>query len=1274
VQLLNKSKQFSIKKQKQELLAHIQKVCETINIQNEYAAITDSNGEGDIQERDCDASDKKHKQGLNNIQQGCDSIDSNDKQNEYDAIIDRNVEIDTHSEYSGDNDSVYTEDEGETQKVIDDVTDYTVATPISQVTLATGVVRSQCPYCIRLFCDQKVTRRHIVRDHLSPPGPDDSFCPICNRKFQQPKNLRLHLEKLHPDTTVDELNAIDKKTKWVGCTCCNIKFQGPASLQYHTTAMAGKAKAVKAGTTRPKADRLQSTAVIKRKVQVVSKNKASVEQHEMQTQYSSASELLSSNGHLLNTQGLVGDSGVIPAYLSDDLGASLISFFGQALYFIDRFARVPANKLACSFIADMCSDDDAKSHLGTIAFQILPGFIRALKLQKTPKVAAYLERMASQQDPAHVLTEAALNLVREANASGRRATRASSPKSYKQVMESVNSLVDEYRYSNALSTVIENTNTLTARGRSEEEPSSSSTPYTLEEYREIISNLHPSANDLDELPDESEDPPGLVITAGAVEKELRGLKKGVASGWSGWTNQALQAIFLSDETVSESCEKLAKFFNKCLSGEINKGVIHLFGTSRSVLIPKPDKTVRPIGIGEALYRLMGRIISGLVQIDIGEQLLPLQFAVGVKGGGEIVARIAQLHYDTEGLALLRFDVSNAFNELRRSHIWNGLHTYCPGLCKLFRTFYGSPSDLRRTGGELVGRCQTGVKQGDALGGIYFCCGGHAAVTLPLQQELDAAMIRYSDKNKSAPNISYIAKFSDDGYLGAPIEVAEEMSSAAVRIYADAGLRIKASKSEITGRSIDTSYDTSRCCFPPAVGGMKVVGCPIGSPAYVTEYMQEKVNKLTAPLQTLVHVDTQAAYILTHKCVNQRLSYLSRILEGDFLEPIYQTFDYAVTDTIATLVDSPSCSGVDTVHKLRCLPQKHGGLGMIAYMSVEGEKGKYKSRELTEKFVHTYMPLMNDKAESWKGLPSLLDDYVKSKDEGKGDASKSLEEVVEAYHVDVRQGLLDDLVKEGREPSAAWLCSGSTKSGCRWLFWRGGFTRRFRLNNQQMVDALRMRLLLPPSNSMLDSACVCDRTIAANEDYHFLSCNKNAWFTKQRHDMVTKLLKEFIHGVLPQAKLTLEPVYTCSHGDDIQGDLQVQDEHHFHAIDVSIVNPARASLQLASGIPRPDHAAQRAETAKRSNYATVTTPGVVSGFVPFVVEATGRLGPEARSFVANVSRGNTAARTYFLNCMSACIARYNSSSFAAARKRMLYYKGNGWDPSTREVDEFYPREW
>ena len=90
----------------------------------------------------------------------------------------------------------------------------------------------------------------------------------------------------------------------------------------------------------------------------------------------------------------------------------------------------------------------------------------------------------------------------------------------------------------------------------------------------------------------------------------------------------------------------------------------------------------------------------VVGLELGGKLMPLQLAVGVKGGCEIGARMAQLAYDIGregiewgrgrggGMCFVQIDLENACNLQACKQIFDSLHEYSPGLVRIFRKLYG----------------------------------------------------------------------------------------------------------------------------------------------------------------------------------------------------------------------------------------------------------------------------------------------------------------------------------------------------------------------------------------------------------------------------------------------------------------------------------------------------------------------------------------------------------------------------------------------------------
>ena len=174
-----------------------------------------------------------------------------------------------------------------------------------------------------------------------------------------------------------------------------------------------------------------------------------------------------------------------------------------------------------------------------------------------------------------------------------------------------------------------------------------------------------------------------------------------ATDVSGWSNRLLKHLYLHADDRSQLAENYAAFFNKQLRGELSAYMQKYLAPVRLCLIPKTknpsDFKFRPIGIGEPLFRLLGRAILSRVGKEIGNQMTPLQLAVDVSGGVEIAATMAgMLHAMNETqppeepeFAMMSLDVSNAFNNIRRCHILEGLRLHCPGLIPYFKLICGA---------------------------------------------------------------------------------------------------------------------------------------------------------------------------------------------------------------------------------------------------------------------------------------------------------------------------------------------------------------------------------------------------------------------------------------------------------------------------------------------------------------------------------------------------------------------------------------------------------
>jgi hypothetical protein len=136
-------------------------------------------------------------------------------------------------------------------------------------------------------------------------------------------------------------------------------------------------------------------------------------------------------------------------------------------------------------------------------------------------------------------------------------------------------------------------------------------------------------------------------------------------------------------------------------------------------------------------------------------------------------------------------------------------------------------------------------------------------------------------------------------------------------------------------------------------------------------------------------------------------------------------------------------------------------------------------------------------------------------------------------------------------------------------------------------------------------------------------------------------------------LTIEPRLTMPNNAVIYGDLQVQLPTVNKILDITVSDPAaplyRDMSPTLNSVRHADATNNRREQEKIAHYTPCLTNIVQNGhFVPFAVEATGRIGPAALSFLQELcppdARGLTPITT-LINHIGTVIAKSNAQATA-----------------------------
>ena len=401
---------------------------------------------------------------------------------------------------------------------------------------------------------------------------------------------------------------------------------------------------------------------------------------------------------------------------------------------------------------------------------------------------------------------------------------------------------------------------------------------------------------------------------------------------------------------------------------------HLAGGRLIALSKSPKPGIRPICISDALRRLVAKGLFAACKTSFtnrfqGEHGRALQFGANLKNGATHMFHLinniaAQARNSAEAvnpITIAALDLRNAFNTLTRAQLAYVLHSGCPDdfaksseaspsevlgydiLWPHIKCHYGAEGILKFYDAGQTYRVSStsGVQQGDPLGSALFALALH-----PILVDLAEAF----------PNVQ-ITAYADNVIISGPLTDIKEVIGEFQRETFRAGLRLNTAESLLHIPSwvaqpddlllqhgfLQTSAQGLQCrlsnghCIPLAKEGLKVLGCPIGSPAFCSA----TVGQIVADIQNdlLLLQDFQALHQrmkLATYCCNTRSSYLLRAMSPGSMEQytrlLDKSFDDFTAHTLCFEQDYQDCQHKEYYQSALAqyrLGIKQGGMGMTS---------------------------------------------------------------------------------------------------------------------------------------------------------------------------------------------------------------------------------------------------------------------------------------------------------------------------------------------------------
>jgi len=230
----------------------------------------------------------------------------------------------------------------------------------------------------------------------------------------------------------------------------------------------------------------------------------------------------------------------------------------------------------------------------------------------------------------------------------------------------------------------------------------------------------------------------LILKAAQFTKGGSGPSGMDADGWRKPLTSRVYSQFSIDLRSA-----LANVIKKLCREEVNDNSLEAFFACRLVPLDKKPG-LRPIGVGEVLGRICGKVVMCVVKKDVVSSCCKVKMCSGQTAGSEAaIHAMRELFKNEESEAVLLVDAANAFNNINRYALLHNIKILCPMFGQYVNNCYHIPARLFVVGSYEL-KSTEGTTQGDPLGMAIYAIGLTPLLEIMLEIVTRKKMAAFAD--------------------------------------------------------------------------------------------------------------------------------------------------------------------------------------------------------------------------------------------------------------------------------------------------------------------------------------------------------------------------------------------------------------------------------------------------------------------------------------------------------------------------------------------------